>query len=55
MENLDMDKDMHGGCTFRRDRMISPSDGLEIGILVCVPETGVRGVVQLVHGMCEHK
>lgn len=33
----------------------SPSDGLEISVLTCGPQEGARGVVQLVHGMCEHK
>ena len=35
----------------------SLSDGLEISVLTCRPPdgTGIRGVIQLVHGMCEHK
>ncbi len=30
-------------------------DDLQLAMLVCVPDTAPRGVVQLVHGMCEHK
>ena len=35
--------------------LVSPSDGLEISVLTCTPQKGARGIVQLVHGMCEHK
>ncbi|MCR4824708.1 MAG: lysophospholipase [Bacteroidales bacterium] len=31
------------------------ADGLALAMLVSTPETDPRGVVQLVHGMCEHK
>ena len=31
------------------------ADGLALAMLVSVPEGTPRGVVQLVHGMCEHK
>lgn len=31
------------------------ADDLQLAMLVCVPDTAPRGVVQLVHGMCEHK
>ena len=31
------------------------ADGLDLAMLVSVPEGTPRGVVQLVHGMCEHK
>ena len=45
--------------TFRKFGMASLSDGLEISVMTCVPQTapGVspKGIVQLVHGMCEHK
>ena len=45
--------------TFRKTTMTSPSDGLEISVLACRPdsigESGPKGLVQLVHGMCEHK
>lgn len=45
--------------TFRKTTMTSPSDGLEISVLACRPdsigESGLKGLVQLVHGMCEHK
>ena len=35
--------------------LTSPSDGLEISVLTCTPQKGARGIVQLVHGMCEHE
>lgn len=45
--------------TFRKFGMTSLSDGLEISVMTCVPQTAPgsspKGVVQLVHGMCEHK
>ena len=31
------------------------ADGLSLAMLVSVPEDAPRGIVQLVHGMCEHK
>ena len=31
------------------------ADGLSLAMLVSVPEEAPRGIVQLVHGMCEHK
>ena len=31
------------------------ADGLSLAALVSTPDTAPRGVVQLVHGMCEHK
>ena len=40
---------------FRKIGMKSAADGLQIGVMTCEPEEGARGVVQLVHGMCEHK
>ena len=44
----------------KKDKLLSPADGLEISILTCLPGTGpeksgTKGIVQLVHGMCEHK
>lgn len=36
-------------------KLESSADGLELSALVCEPEGKPRGVVQLVHGMCEHK
>lgn len=39
----------------RKYRIKSPADGLEISILSCSPSSGAKGIVQLVHGMCEHK
>ena len=40
---------------FRKIGMKSAADGLQIGVMTCEPEERARGVVQLVHGMCEHK
>lgn len=40
---------------FRKTSIMSAADGLQIGVTTCEPEAGARGVVQLVHGMCEHK
>lgn len=40
---------------FRKTSIMSAADGLQIGVMACEPEAGARGVVQLVHGMCEHK
>lgn len=40
---------------FRKTSIMSAADGLQIGVMTCEPEEGARGVVQLVHGMCEHK
>ena len=31
------------------------ADGLDLAVLLSVPQEAPRGVVQLVHGMCEHK
>ena len=31
------------------------ADGLDLAVLASIPEETPRGVVQLVHGMCEHK
>lgn len=37
-------------------RLASESDGLEISVLECRPAGKYpAGIVQLVHGMCEHK
>ena len=41
--------------TFKREKIASPSDGLAISIIICEPFTAPKGIVQLVHGMCEHK
>ncbi len=41
--------------TFRKEKIASPSDGLAISIIICEPFTAPKGIVQLVHGMCEHK
>ncbi|MEG1733131.1 MAG: alpha/beta hydrolase, partial [Longicatena sp.] len=35
--------------------ILSKKDGLRLVGSFCVPETKVKGVVQLVHGMAEHK
>ena len=40
----------------RKDTIVSRADGLAVSILTCRPATeGPKAVVQLVHGMCEHK
>ena len=40
----------------KKEKIASPSDGLEISILLCGPAIGTpKGIVQIVHGMCEHK
>ena len=37
-------------------KLVSTNDGLEISVLYLCPVSGVpKGIVQLVHGMCEHK
>ena len=33
----------------------SPADGLELSCLAVCPDGNAKGVVQIVHGMCEHK
>lgn len=44
-----------GGYDFKKRALVSPADGLEISVLTCHPGEGAKGIVQLVHGMCEHK
>ena len=40
----------------KKEKIASESDGLEISILLCGPAAGTpKGIVQIVHGMCEHK
>ena len=34
--------------------LFSARDGLELPLLVCVPDGDVRAVVQFSHGMCEN-
>ena len=41
--------------TFRKEKIASPSDGLALSIIICEPMTVPKGIVQIVHGMCEHK
>lgn len=43
--------------TYRWETMTIPSnaDKLPLSCMLCVPEDEVRGIVQLVHGMAEHK
>ena len=41
--------------TFRKEKIASPSDGLALSIIICEPMTAPKGIVQIVHGMCEHK
>ena len=33
----------------------SPADGLDLSCMAISPENGITGIVQFVHGMCEHK
>ena len=40
---------------FEKRTLVSPADGLEISVLTCHSGEGAKGIVQLVHGMCEHK
>ena len=40
---------------FEETTLVSPSDSLELSVLIAYPETEPIAVVQLVHGMCEHK
>ena len=40
--------------TFRKEKIASPSDGLALSIIICEPMTAPKGIVQIVHGMCEH-
>ena len=40
---------------FEKRTLVSPADGLEISVLTCHPGESAKGIVQLVHGMCEHK
>lgn len=38
-----------------RQMVISNQDGLELSLLILIPQTGIRGIVQIHHGMAEHK
>lgn len=40
---------------YREFKFFSNADKLEIDCMAVAPEKDVKGVVQLVHGMCEHK
>jgi alpha-beta hydrolase superfamily lysophospholipase len=40
---------------FEETTLVSPSDSLELSVLIAYPETEPTAIVQLVHGMCEHK
>ena len=40
---------------FEETTLVSPSDSLELSVLIAYPETDPTAIVQLVHGMCEHK
>ena len=31
------------------------ADGLDIKVVTAVPESGTKGIIQILHGMCEHK
>ena len=41
----------------KKKTLLSPADKLEISVLTCQPSSGAgaAGIIQLVHGMCEHK
>ena len=39
----------------RKEAILSPADSLRISILICQPLKQPKAVVQIVHGMCEHK
>ena len=39
----------------RKEAILSNSDNLKISILICQPREHPKAVVQIVHGMCEHK
>lgn len=43
--------------TITAKRLLSPEDELQLALLYCVPDEGkeIKGILQLVHGMCEHK
>ncbi len=43
------------GYSIRKETIVSRADGLDISVLVCSPCGELKAVVQLVHGMCEHK
>ena len=37
------------------DTIISPVDGLKLSIIYSEPSGDPKGIVQIAHGMCEHK
>ena len=37
------------------DTIISPVDGLKLSFIYAEPAAAPRGIVQIAHGMCEHK
>ncbi|MDE5853813.1 MAG: lysophospholipase [Ruminococcus sp.] len=39
----------------RKDEFISECDGLKISTLTAVPNGEIKGILQIVHGMCEYK
>lgn len=39
----------------KTDIIISPVDGLNLSLLFIEPRTAPKGIVQIAHGMCEHK
>lgn len=40
---------------FSETTLISPLDGLQIALLYIAPQETPKGIVQIAHGMCEHK
>lgn len=45
----------YSACGLRKESILSPADNLKISILICQPHGKPEAVVQIVHGMCEHK
>ena len=41
--------------TLQEYSFISDADALEISVLRCIPSCTPRAIIQLVHGMAEHK
>ena len=38
-----------------QQKIVSDLDGLELSLLLWIPECEIKGVVQMHHGMSEHK
>lgn len=35
--------------------IVSPADGLQLSLIYSEPSDAPKGIVQIAHGMCEHK